>query len=207
MQAVAPTCPNASALLQCGQVLAWRSGMVQYREPAIQIAEKLSPELARMTLGLPSGFAPEQLAMVISRLRQNRWLSPSQAATANDVASDLRIVGRLGSFRGFGGAFLRPPTVGVDSAGLLVTDGNSTWRLLADVFGSLLVRTNSPTAAHSAAGVEFAKNGLVRWDGGSATFPELSGARSYAVMDQTLAVALATSHHVFLLAPVPPTNN
>ncbi len=85
----------------------------------------------------------------------------------------------------------------------MVSDGELTWRLLADTFGAVLLRLQEalpPDTGRQAASVD--ARGTVHWDHDVASFLELDGATSQACDGQTLAVTLSTSHHVFVLARV-----
>lgn len=136
---VASHAPTVDDLLRGGQVAAWRSGMAAYRDDALGLAAALEPDLAAAALGLAASSPPGSIGEVVARLRADPWFDPS-AADADGAAPRPTI--EVGAFRGFGGAFLRPPTiVAASDARVLVTDGAATWAVFADAFGSALVRT------------------------------------------------------------------
>src|SRR6478735_5896237 len=96
-----PSVASAEQLLELGQVLAWLSGLTHYRAGALELCRKLPAALVASTLGV----AEAGLEAVLARLEQDPWFVPS----APDLG--FRVVGSVGSFRGFGGAFLAPPRV------------------------------------------------------------------------------------------------
>jgi hypothetical protein len=51
-----------------------------------------------------------------------------------------RTVARAGAFRGFGGVFTEPPTVGVIDERMFVRGGTECWLLSADAFGATFHR-------------------------------------------------------------------
>ena len=112
-------------------------------------------------------------------------------------------MGVAGAFRGFGGEFLRPPTVTLHQGQLLVSDGQFSWRLLADAYGTWLHRSSDPPKRPKGERrdeqVSVANNGDVSWGGVSARFAQLAGTTSFASDGTTLAITTATSHHVFLI--------
>ena len=212
MASAARHCPDDQTLLDCGKVLAWRCGMAHYRDGALAVARGLPADVAAVALDLPAGTVGA-LDMVLDRMAEDPWLSPAAAVTADPPHRDprpppavARLVGRAGAFRGFGGAFLRPPAVRFDGGDFVVSDGEGAWLLKADVFGSVLVRTDAAAAAPANSPnerpgpVRIGPGGVVSWEGQVATFPELAEPTSSATDGRTLAVTIGSSHHVFLLA-------
>jgi hypothetical protein len=202
MIALAPLPHDVHSYLDCGKILAWRAGMAQYREGALATARQLDPPLATRALGLPEGTSAADLAGVIDRLAENPWISPTYALANAADPRRLRIALRAGAFRGFGGTFLRPPSVAFEHDHFLVSDGESTWMLLADLHGSTLQRIDNPPHKQNwtAAAIQADPDGTLRWGDATARFEELAGFSSHASDDKTLAITLPTSHHVFLLA-------
>jgi hypothetical protein len=113
MQALALCCSDVDELLVAGQVAAWRSGMAAYRVQAQELAAGLSAD--------------------------------ARAAAGVEGVDPLRLPGpvRVGAFRGFGGAFMRPPTVTVADGRVLATDGEGVWEVFADAFGTAVMRTHA----------------------------------------------------------------
>lgn len=200
MAELAPQCPSATALLQCGNVLAWQAGMPQYRAGALAIARRLDARLVAAALGLPDDLAAEPLAAAIDKLANDPWLTPREAIDSTLRPARLRIVRQAGGFCGFGGPFLRPPKVALAGGEFIVSDQEKTWRLFADVFGAAFVRTEAPETPSGDRRAVIDSRGAVRWDGETALFPELIGACSYACDGRTLAATVADSHLVFLAA-------
>jgi hypothetical protein len=203
MTAVAPHCQSVSQLLDCGKVAAWLAGAVQYRAAALRTALTLPPPLALRVLGLPLETPADALSAVIQSLQNNPWLTVQAALHGGSRAASLEYVGQAGAFRGFGGEFLRPPTVTLAQGCLLASDGQSTWQIFADAYGTLLHRVvggpqPSPESKHHPE-VTVQRDGTVRWGSLSAKFAHLAAPRSFAGDGATLAVTTATSHHVFLI--------
>jgi hypothetical protein len=202
-------CPTVNEFLECAAILAWRSGMPQYRESALQKASSLPAPLAAKALDLPASGAAK-IATIIERLQANPWLTPRDCLRS--TAPELKIVAKAGAFRGFNGQFLSPPKVEPLADGLLATDGVATWRLHADIYNAILQRTEPPaphppplpalgkvlTAEGSDA--QIAPDGTVSWQGRKKRFPELGAATSIAALPHTLAVTVTASHHLFLVA-------
>lgn len=202
MTTLAPACASLSEWLECGKIAAWMAGMVQYRGAALRAASALPASAAAAALGLPSDTSAAALATVLGRMGANPWLRAEAALAPAPADAPPARVGSVGAFRGLGGEFLRPPTVRAVGTQLLVYEGESAWRLFADAYGAWLGRVAAPPPASLAAGpgdVRLAPDGTVRWGGTSKRFGELAGASSSASDGRTLAVALPTSHHLFLV--------
>jgi len=195
-------CGSIEELLECGKVLAWQAGMAQYRPAALEAARNLSLALARRVLHLPQNAPAEQVHAALDRVKQDPWLTAEEAAGDVRAAKTIAPVRTVGAFRGFGGAFLRPPTVTSGEGRFWVGDGESFWQLQADVYGWHLYRcgAGAGTAEQDGRNVDIDRKGTVRWEDVSARFPDLAGASSFACDGATLAVTVPTSHHVFLLA-------
>lgn len=202
MADLAQHCTSVAAMLDCGKVLAWRAGMVQYRDGAIAAARQMEPSLAAKALGVPASAGQAEILAALERMAGNPWITPAEAIAGTPDLRRLRLVNRAGAFRGFGGTFLRPPLVRCQDGHLVVSDGQFSWILLADVHGVVLHRIgDGPLPAGGPLdGVKLDPSGSVRWGEASATVEELAGWSSAACDGRTLAVGLPTSHHVFLLA-------
>ncbi|GEM_PF-698904 len=127
--------PSAADLVR-GAVLvaAWRSGLVRYRDAALDAARSLPEPVARAALSLPASGAPgpdgradaADLRAVLDRHAADPWWWP--AAGQDDERAGARwvrlpgapgpaqVLGRFGGFRGFGGPWLSPAlVVGADA--------------------------------------------------------------------------------------------
>jgi hypothetical protein len=207
---VSPHCVSVSQWLEAGKVVAWRAGLVQYRSAALRLARELPWKLAARCVGKtcfcgdPGDATEANWHERLERLENDRWYSPV-GNDATQASRSLRLVRTTGGFRGFGGPCLRPPTVTAADGGLFVSDGDATWQLLADLYGTLWQRV-ATLPASTAAGVTqkiaIDARGHIAWDPTAHDFAELADAGSFACDGQTLAVTLPTSHHVFLLARV-----
>jgi hypothetical protein len=196
--AAAPQCDTAGQLLQIGIVAAWRAGMAHYRRGALATLKALPPKLQVIALGLPTD-APEKAGIALSRMETNPWLAPAEALLPSDVS--IKPVAQVGAFIGFGGTFLRPPRVQFALDSLFATDGQNSWQLIADVFGSVLVRQVTPiTPQRPAFKATVSPSGEIQWDTKRLNAPHLNGCTSFACDGTTLAVTIASSHHVFLFS-------
>lgn len=202
MKDLSPHCDSVPLWLEVGKVAAWRAGLVQFRPAALKLLRELPPALAKRSLGVSDDVPEPAWRERLDRLDSDRWYSP--AADWADAGRTLRLVRTAGGFRGFGGPCLRPPHVAAHNGELLVSDGDATWQLLADMFGTFWHRlpaaASKPSDAATASNVSLDSAGRIAWDGMQATFAELAGAGSFACDGHTLAVTLPTSHHVFLVA-------
>src|SRR5579871_6684230 len=102
-------CQTVDEFLDCAAVVAWRCGLPQYRQSALEKAAALPTHLATVALDLAPNTQPEVVEDVLRNLAANPWLPPCSAH--RPPPPRLRIVGRAGAFRGFAGQFLTPPKV------------------------------------------------------------------------------------------------
>lgn len=200
MRNVSQHCDTVPHWLDAGKVLAWRAGLVQFRNAGLEVAGTLPWKLAARCFDVPEDGSESDWRQLLQRMHADRWFAP--AATKPEMASaTVRIVRKTGGFRGFGGPCLRPPKVTANDAGLFVVDGDNAWQLLADVFGTLWRRVPGSAAKTSAPAspVAIDECGNVSWEG-IHPLVELAEANSRACDGQTLAVTLPTSYHVYLVA-------
>ncbi len=200
MAALGDRCDNETTLFQAGQIAAWRAGMAHYRQGALELCQALEPAIARAALGLPPASEPE-LGTLISRLSANPWLRPAQAQDKADKPG-LRIIARVGAFRGFGGLFSAPPRVASVGKHFIVTDGQASWLLVADVFGATWHRSDHTFIPGQTAPFSIDRNGQVTHAGYKQSLPELAHFSSAASNGDTLAVTIALSFAVHLVALV-----
>lgn len=139
-----PLCHDGPSLLALGQVLAWRSGLAQYRAGALELLEKLPERLRFECLGVPK---TADWSSVSRRLQNDVWFDPSREDAA--TPSRLREAKRVGAFRGLGGVFVSPPIVAGQGESLFVQSGNDQWLVLADVFGFSLQAATSEEFAEA----------------------------------------------------------
>lgn len=135
LAALGPSAETCDELLRLGEVLAWRSGMPQFRGGALQALDTIKPELALRIFGA-SGMAWPQ---VWTQLHADAWWSPV-AELRSRAAQGVEI----GSFIGYGGAFSEPPRVRVDERGFVVRSADRCFRLMADVYGATLLPASIP---------------------------------------------------------------
>ena len=127
---LAPGVQSVEELLGLGQVLAWLAGLAHYRQSALALCRSLPVPLVLNALGVPGA----DLQAMLLRLEQDPWFVPSAPGLG------FRLVGSVGSFRGFGGAFLAPPQVARVDQQLFVVSGDDAWLLALDAFGCTLHR-------------------------------------------------------------------
>ncbi len=203
MLKLAEVCPDVNPLLLTGQAAAWRAGLAHYRQDALDICKRLGPALAATALGLTMPKDGPPIGIILDRLSTDPWLHPAVAQSASNAKPELKIVARVGAFRGFGGYFLTPPTVGDSGENFTVSDDTGTWLLCVDIFGATLQRSEAAASAantNSLAPFRIERGLTVIKDRYSQTFPELETTSSAAANETTLAVTTPFSHSVYLIA-------
>jgi hypothetical protein len=170
---------DAAAVLRAGQVAAWLLGVSQFRGSALQVAATLNEAAFAAALGL-DGASPDK--DTLQRLRENRWWRPGYASNGAP-----RVAHRVGGFRGFGGPFLSPPSVGVRAGYLVVRAGTDAWLLHADAWGATLTRTEPD-------GVDFRSSE-------KALVPQGFRPLSAAGTNDVSALTLPTSYQVLVVEP------
>ncbi len=141
---LAPSVESVEDLLGIGQILAWRSGLAHYRMSALSLTRRLPPWLVLDALDVPGA----DLQAVIERLERDPWFVPSAPELG------FRLVGSVGSFRGFGGSFLAPPQVVRVGQQLFALSGQDAWLLALDAFGCTLHRSHPDDLAGASVDVE-----------------------------------------------------
>ena len=200
MERLAERTATREQLLQLGQVAAWTSGLPEYRAQALRLAEKLPHELLQILFQLAPDSSSVDLPRLLQRWSDDPWFNCTSSAADH---SRIQLMQICGSFRGFGGKFLFPPRVFVKDQQLLVSDQQVVWRLISDLFGHSIKRTDLPPpqrfATRRAAG-KIDAQGRIVWDGDELHLPHLAASSSQACDGQTLAVTLPDSFHVYLFA-------
>ncbi len=185
---------DRNRFLDCGRIAAWRVGAANQRSAALEAVDRVDRALALHALGLTDW---EQ----IGELRRNPWYRSEKSR-----ARGLAIVSRLGSFRGFAGLpgsglFIAPPQVFASDGRLFAFDGENTWIIHADRFGSLLVRTPYVEGSFTPdPRVRLGSDGDLRLGTSHGKFPDLARSTSHAYDGVTLAVTVSWSHAIRLLA-------
>ncbi|MBL8113954.1 MAG: hypothetical protein JNK60_13820 [Acidobacteria bacterium] len=205
---------TADALLAAGEIAAWTSGDAPRRERAlVQIAALPGAALtALFDLAEPlPDAARDRLA---EGLRSDPFASPAEAAGLRRVpVRALRLVGRPGGFRGFGGPFLAPPIV-TSAGGALYAlgGGGASYRLAADVFGCVLLRATAPPVKPGPSRFTVSRGGVVTRateregklvPSESETFPDLVSSSAQAGNAHCLAATHPFSHRVHVVAFAP----
>ncbi|ADG74343.1 hypothetical protein Cfla_1445 [Cellulomonas flavigena DSM 20109] len=115
-------------------VAAWRSGLVRYRDAALDAAAALPAATAAALLEVPEA----EVGVVLERHRADRWWWPGR----DDGPG---VVQRVGGFVGWGGPWVQVPRVaaGGPTGWLVVVDG-TVGAVVADVHGSAVVGLEDP---------------------------------------------------------------
>lgn len=197
MGELGPRCAAVADLLSCGQVLAWRSGLAHYRESALAAWRTLPDALAREALGLTRGSSQPR-AELEAALADPWWVPGAEV-----LPPRLKIVGRVGGFRGFGGPFLAPPRVFAFAGHVFAADAEHSWSVHADCFGQTLQRSlQAPGDERQMGPAMVEDDGTVSFAGLTAKLPELAGASGFAASETVLAVTQKSSHRLHLVARV-----
>ena len=199
MSGLAPLCGEPDEWLAAGQVLAWRAGLAHYRPSALALCRAMAPTLALAALGTTG--SPQQLPDALSRLEADPWLDvPSAFGQPSRPTSTLKIVKRVGGFRGFGGPFLQPPRVLCSDTLFLAADQERCWLITADCYGATLhpiAEKPAPLLASKNCMDAQAERQLKET---TALLEKLPDRTSIATAGPTLAVTIRSSHYVYLVA-------
>jgi hypothetical protein len=182
---------SADSLLAAGAVAAWRHGLAQLRTAALATAATVPAPLLGIALGTTS-------TVDLARLATDPWSSPGAVS-----APALLPVRRVGAFRGFGGAFRRPPTVSTSDGRWYASDGVDTWRVFADRFGVNLGRIAAvPAGTHQTGQLMLSRGGHVldTETGLTVDLPELADVTSWASAGGTLAATTPWTHGILFVA-------
>jgi hypothetical protein len=125
-------------LLGLGQVAAWRAGIAQFREGALQAADALPPPLALMAFGADAATGPAEWPRVRDAHRADPWWCTS-AARREAVRQGMEV----GQFSGLGGAFAQPPQVRAAGSGFVVRSADRFSLLRADAYGAVLLPSSA----------------------------------------------------------------
>jgi len=201
MRALAPVTNAPTAFLRAGQIAAWRAGLAYFRVGALDLCKQVEPAIARVALGIPATNALD-LATILARVAADPWLNPAAMPEKPGQARALKIVARVGAFRGLGGLFQTPPRVATAGAHFVVQDGTAQWLLVADCFGATFHRVEKIATAKRVEPFALDARGKIARDKVSQTFPELADHASAAANSTTLAVTSELSFAVSLIALV-----
>ncbi len=185
----ASLCTDRAALFDLGVVLGWRAGLAEAREAAIDRTAHIDAGLLRVLFDAAS-LDPDP---------ERRFCRPGPVAPLGP----LEFVATAGGFVGFGGPFRRPPRPRVVAGRLVCTDGDATFELFADVFGT---RFRPAAWAHAEAtstadsgGAYVHASGSVIVQQAPVASDKLRGAVAAAACSGMVAVALGDSHKVVVL--------
>ncbi|WP_426309595.1 hypothetical protein [Cellulosimicrobium sp. E-16] len=132
--AAEPGAPVAGTVRGAVLVAAWRSGLVRYRDAALDAARSLPAQVARAALSLPATGTDARtgspdLRAVLDRHAADPWWWPTDGEGGEDdgpagsrwvrlpgAPGPAQVLGRFGGFRGFGGPWRSPAlVVGADA--------------------------------------------------------------------------------------------
>ena len=200
MPDLAENSKDVTTFLQAGQVAAWRAGLSHFRAGALELCLQIPPTLARIALGLPA--SDEAMEGVVKLLAADPWLHPLNIKRKGQKDNrQLKIMSRAGAFRGFGGLFRQPPMVASYGEHFIVTDGDTRWLLVADVFGATFHRVDGEIQpAKEQSLFEIDQIGKVAFGRLNQKFDELANFTSAAPNKTTLAVTTPLSFAVILIA-------
>lgn len=214
-----------------GKIAAWRAGLAHYRDSALKLISDLPLEATATALGLNSdafqGLDPKQIELA---LVSDPWLNPQDVPKhiiAYQIGGPVEkhpkppgmrpmrlcIIAKIGGFRGFGGKFIRPPFVFSIDGKFFASDGQDSWMVSADSFGSTIVKTsidNSSFFRRIMSGGNFSvcEDGAISFTDPtvghtcSAVLAELSPVQSICGVGRTLIIQKPNSHHLFVVAPI-----
>lgn len=129
MAQLAPHVDSLAHLHALGQVLAWRSGLAQFRFGAVRAADQLPESVALAAVGAKPDAT---WSSVRDGFLADRWWSP-------DGKTEIGLAGiEIGQFSGFGGTFGFPPSARARADGFVVRSGDRYSFLVADVYGAVL---------------------------------------------------------------------
>lgn len=177
MQKIVVLATDVDELLVAGRFAAWRCGMAHLRRQ-LDFAQKLRPEILSVIFG-DTPFGPDL---------QHAW---GQSENSQGTA--------VGSFKGFGGEFMRPPRLLLRENMVFVSDGQQTGVVFADRFGCILLECSDAfdgSADFILAPVSSASGAAAKILG---RYKDLT---TWAQHDSTLFLTTASSHSVFLFGAV-----
>jgi hypothetical protein len=181
-----PRCTEPAQLLALAPLLAWRAGLAHFREAALAGGDRLPPSLALAALGAPESAGWPELRDAHAR---DPWFGCGPDDRAVPPLAELR---RVGAFRGFGGLFSAPPSVGVQGGRFVAGCGGEAWVLHADCYGATFHRA-SPSTGYTppAAGTSRAA-ALAR------LLPAGHAVSSVALLPHSVAVTSGFSHAIWV---------
>lgn len=201
MTQLAPTVESVDDLLHLGQVVAWKCGLAHYRTGALAAAAHL-PERLAGRIFVPSSTTT--WPALNQRFQQDLWFDP----TGNDLPEGLRIVGRAGTFRGFGGLFSEPPIVQRWQTHWIARCRDEAWLLTADAFGATFHRISTAELPPPILGVStFLPQGFrlsgttLFWRSYTLDLASYGRITSCAFSEKSATVALTAraTHHILLI--------
>lgn len=120
-------------------VAGWRAGVLGLRDDALAAAARLAGQLGPQPVASLLTLSPGNVDAFLAAQRTDRFAWPAWAGLGRAYT-----VARIGGFVGLGGPWQLPPRDVVDVAPgcWLVTTGEETWRIDADLFGHVVSRAD-----------------------------------------------------------------
>ncbi len=200
MTALIGQCADADGFARLGQVLAWRAGLPHLRAGALEVAGSLPESLALAAVEAGPGAIWND---VRAKLLAQPWFDPSRGSAG--ASASMRVVAQAGTFKGFGGLFIEPPSVVSAGDHFLVRSDRECWLLTADLYGATFHRASIEEFAEAERG----RRGPPRWrfhgsrvecDGVRFESPILGEIAGVAANATTLAITTRLTHSVVLVA-------
>jgi hypothetical protein len=138
MAQVVGSAQSLEQLRLLGQVAAWRAGLAQFRDGALQSAQALPVPLALMALGVNAGTGADDWPRVRDAYRDDPWWSEQ-----SDRREAARKGVEVGQFIGLGGSFAQPPQVLATQQGFAVRSADRFHLLMADAYGAVLLPSSA----------------------------------------------------------------
>lgn len=167
-------------------VMAWRSGIVWYRETALAAVAELPESVARALLEVPEAHS---LAFILENLKRSVWFRSETGQY--DEHWDL------GGFSGFDGQFLNPPEITTLQNVLLAKDSENIWEVYADCYGQQFVKFEGAWPGSKT----LADPGILEIGNKRLRIRSFPNASTAALTKHFWAITLPNSHHIFLLRP------
>lgn len=203
--ALAKKVSSLHELFLAGKIVAWVCGMPEYRQVALEIAEKLETELLEIAFA-NSNVRNINREKLLARLKADPWLSIDNAMKENSPKKNF-LLRRVGSFRGFGGEFLCPPSVEILHDEFIVYDKKNFYVLFTDIFGSHLQRISEETylklleekSETAPSNFLLTKQGKIKNKTDELEYKPLANYSSYAANNSTLCITSPYSHNLFVV--------
>jgi hypothetical protein len=146
---------NSYEMLDFAFVTAWMAGLPHLRAQSLEKLDSLGDSLLAVLFEDTLSANELRLGLKSSAFWHPQYEKKEIIATAESACIDLSLVHRIGSFRGWGGPFILPPTLYTHNGHCFVQSHSDSWILSADAFGWCLNRIpNLPVACEPALAID-----------------------------------------------------